>query len=102
MKADINRIKNHPRYNKFAFFESPVWFEEYFKDKDYSIVQLYDIRPISEHIPDPIGFVGKFKWKSNKLTPLDGDSYTEHMPIYGYHEFEHDGQTFVSVLTDEW
>ena len=99
---DIDRIKNNPRYSDFTYFENPIMFNEYFKDKDYDTVQIIDIRPISDIYPDPIGFVGKFEWKSNTITSLDGDSYTEHMPIYGYHEFEHDGQACVSVLTDEW
>ena len=78
-------------------------FSEFFKDRDYDMVQIHDIRPISESIPDPIGFVGKFKWKSNTITSLDGDSYTDKMPIWGFEEYtSKDGMKCIDILTDNW
>ena len=99
---DIKRIKNNPRYEDYIFFDEPAWFEEYFNDKDYPIVQIHDINPISSRLPDPIGFVGRFRWKANEVISLDGDSYTSHMLIYGLDEFEYEGQTCLNILTDRW
>ena len=100
---DINRIKNNPRYSDFTYFDEPNMFDEYFKDKDYDVVQIHDINPISDKYPDPIGFVGKFEWKSNNITPLDGDSYTSDMLIYGYQEFTSVGnKKGIDILTDKW
>ena len=100
---DINRIKNNPRYSDFTYFDEPVMFDEYFKDKNYDVVQVYDISPISDKYPEPIGFAGKFEWKANTITPLDGDSYTSQMPIYGFEEFTSDkGLIGVDILTDKW
>lgn len=101
--VNINRIKNNPRYSGFTYFEEPVMFDDYFKGKDYDVVQVHDINPISDIYPDPIGFVGQFKWKSNIITPLDGDSYTDEMPIYGFEEFtSDDGRKGIDILTDKW
>lgn len=100
---DINRIKNNPRYSDCIYFDEPVMFDEYFRDKDYDVVQVHDINPITEKIPDPVGFVGQFSWKSNTITPLDGDSYTSKMPIYGFEEFTDDeGLDCIDILTDKW
>lgn len=100
---DIKRVKKDPRYRGFYYFKEPTIFSEYFKDYDYDIVQVHDINPITEKIPDPVGFVGVFEWKSNTITPLDGDSYTSQMPIWGWHEFtSKDGLRCIDILTDKW
>ena len=100
---DISRIKNNPRYCDFTYFENPIMFDQCFKDKDYDVVQVHDIKPISDIYPDPIGFVGQFKWESNTITSLDGDSYTSEMPIYGFEEFtSEEGWKCVDILTDKW
>ena len=101
--ANINRIKNNPRYSGFTYLEEPVIFDDYFKGKDYGVVQVHDINPISEIYKDPIGFAGSFEWKSNTLTPLDYDSYTPKMRIWGFNEFTNtDGEKCIDVLTDNW
>ena len=98
-----NRVKHNPRYSNFTYLDNPLTFNEFFKDKDYDVVQIHDIRSISEFIPDPIGFVGKFKWKSNTITSLDEDSYTDKMPIWGFEEYTNkDGMKCIDVLTDNW
>lgn len=98
-----SRIKKNPRYSRFMYFDEPVIFNVYFKDRDYDLVQIHDINPIGKEYPDPIGFVGQFEWKSNTLTPLDGDSYTAQMPIYGFEEFtSDDGLKCIDILTDRW
>jgi len=99
----LNYIKSLNRYFDFTYLDEAVFFDEYFKDKNYSVVQVHDIRPISEYHKDPIGFVGHFKWVKNVLTPLDGDSYEAHMPIYGYHTFkDFEGTLCLDILTDKW
>ena len=101
--VNINRINSNPRYSGFTYLEEPVMFDDYFKGRDYEVVQVHDINPISEIYKDPIGFAGKFKWVKNVLTPLDYDSYTAHMPIYGYHTFkDREGKLCLDILTDKW
>ena len=100
---DIEKIKANPRYSDFTYLDAPVMFDEFFKDKDYDVVQIQDINPISEIYPDPIGFAGQFEWKSNEITSLDGDSYTKDMPVHGYKEYtSNDGEKCVDILTDKW
>ena len=99
----LSYIKSLNRYFDFTYLDEVVFFDEYFKDKNYSVVQVHDIRPCTEKYIEPIGFVGHFKWVKNVLTPLDGDSYEAHMPIYGYHKFkDNEGKMCLDILTDEW
>ena len=99
----ISYIKSLNRYFDFTYLDKAVFFDEYFKDKNYSVVQVHDIRPCTEKDIEPIGFAGQFKWVKNVLTPLDGDSYTAHMPIYGYQKFkDEEGKMCLDILTDEW
>lgn len=101
--TDIDKVKNIQRYQDFTYFEEPVMFDDYFKGKDYDVVQVHDINPISETYKDPIGFAGSFEWKSNTIKPLDYDSYTPKMPIWGFNEFKNkDGLECVDILTDRW
>lgn len=95
----IENIKNHPRYKRFTFFEVPVAFNEYFKDKDYNLVQVHDISDCT----DPVGYVGDFEWKSNVLKPLDGDTYNEDMTIWGFNVFiNKDIQECLDVLSTDY
>jgi hypothetical protein len=57
--------------------------------------------PISE-AEDIIGFVGAVKWENGKLTPLDGDSYTPHMPVWGFSKFEDNDRSCLDILVKEW
>ena len=99
----LSYIKSLDRYFDFTYLDKAVFFDEYFKDKNYSVVQVHDINPISDVYIEPIGFAGKFKWVKNVLTPLDYDSYTAHMPIYGYHTFkDEEGKLCLDILTDRW
>lgn len=100
---DINRIKNNPRYSDCIYFDEPIMFDVYFKDKDYDVVHVHDINPINDVHPEPRGFVGQFEWKANTIDSLDGDSYTAQMPIYGFEEFtSDDGLKCIDILTDRW
>lgn len=102
MTDDITeRLKNNDRYKTFTFFDKPVDFSEFFRDKDYPVVQIHDMTPIAGST-DIIGFAGVFKWIGNILTPLDGDSYTEHTMIRGYGEFEKNGEKCLDILAEEW
>lgn len=100
---DIERIKAIPRYSDFVYLNEPVEFYRCCEDKDYDVVQIHDINPISNKHPEPIGFCGTFEWKSNILTPLDGDDYTSQMLVYAWHEFtSEDGLKCIDILTDKW
>lgn len=96
---DISIIKTNPRYKNFQCFERPIAFNELFRDTDYDVVQVHDMMPLD----DPVGFVGVFKWKSNALTPLDGDTYNANMPVWGFNVFiNKDMQECLDVLSDNW
>ena len=66
-----------------TFLDRPAEFFELFKNKNFNLVKLYDIRYMRE-----IGtHLGEFKWENNTLTSLDKDSYDIHMKVHGYREY---------------
>ena len=89
------------RYKDFTYLDEPTEFCELFKDQNYDVVQVHDTTPITG-LGSIIGFAGQFEWKNNKLTPLDGDSYTSHMIVIGYNEFSHEGLKCLDVLSEDW
>ena len=77
------------RYSDFKILDTPVPFAVWAKDKDYYVVQVHDTTVYKwGDGADILGFVGVFEWKDNVLTPLDGDTYHELMPVIGYEEDE--------------
>lgn len=60
--------------------EKPQKFNELFRDQDLTVV----VRSLHENI----GFCGAFLWKNNIVIPLDYDSYSEKMTVYGYERIE--------------
>lgn len=77
------------RYSDFTLLDTPVPFAVWAKDKNYPTVQVHDTTLYKfDYGTDIIGFVGIFEWKDNVLTPLDGDTYNELMPVIGYEEDE--------------
>lgn len=77
------------RYADFKMLDSPVPFAEWAKGKSYPTVQVHDTTVYKwDDGTDIIGFVGVFEWKDNALTPIDGDTYNELMPVIGYEEDE--------------
>ena len=96
---DINKIVKDIGCDGFTCLPEPMWFNELAKDRDFARVELIDITPVFDTVR---GFVGVFEWKSNTIISIDGDSYTSHMPVYGFSEFTKDGQQCISILTDKW
>lgn len=91
------------RYGNFAYLAKPTPFDKLFKDKNYEVVQLHDISDYTaEKGFEVIGFCGACKWQDNVLTSLDGDSYTETMEVWGYCEFDCDGNPGLDILVKEW
>ena len=84
----IRKLKESDRYKNFVFFSERMWFDEYFKDKEYDVVQIHDMWVVPNEEGNISGFSGKFSWDGNDVTPLDGDSYRKHMPIRGFEEFK--------------
>ena len=89
------------RYKNFIYLDEPEEFCELFENQDYDVVQIHDMTPITG-LGQIIGFAGQFEWQDNEITPLDGDSYTKHMTVIGYKEFESDGQKCLDVISDDW
>ena len=98
--TQIEKLKKSARYSGFKFLDTPVICDEYFKGRNYEIVQLHDMTPIADD--DIIGFAGVVKWENDKLSPLDGDSYTAKMPVWGFSEFEDNGKLCLDILVEEW
>ena len=101
---DLNIIRKQDRYKGFIYFKKPVKFDEYFKNQTFDLVQLHDIdiAPCGSFI----GFCGSFSWQNNTIKPLDGDSYTPNMNIFGFREFAYDDHdeemSGLDILTDSW
>ena len=100
-KTFVENLKSNRSYKDFTFFNEPVNFAEYFKDKAYDVVQIHDTTPVGGGI-DIVGFAGTFSWSGNTLNSLDGDSYTLDMPVVGFSEFTKEGKHCLDILTPEW
>ena len=75
-------LKSSGRYKDFVLLDKPVRFDEFFAGKDADVVQLHSIQLCGGD--DIVGFCGACSWKDGVLEPLDHDSYSEKMPIFGY------------------
>lgn len=86
-------LKKSDRYSDFILLDKPVVFCEFFKDKNFSVVQLHTISLYEANgVKDIVGFCGIVSWKDNKLVSLDHDSYYDDMKVYGYETFPRDGE----------
>lgn len=99
-------LKISDKYKDFTYLEEQKVFNELFKDRNYDLVQIYDmhpIHPLNMFSNDIVGFCGVFKWKDNDITPLDGDSYMDDMDVFGYKEFTtKDNEKALDILVCEW
>jgi len=97
-------VKTTDRYKDFIILNNGVPFADFFKDKNISRVQLHSITPCGKNLDDIVGFCGKFKWESNELSSLDGDSYNKNMTIFGYSWFkDKNGNQCLNILVrDDW
>ena len=100
IESVLSMAKRSDRYRNFTFLDNPVLFDQLFKGKNYSIVQIHDMTPVGES--DIVGFSGDCRWKNGTLTSLDGDSYTEKMPVWAYSEFETNETKCLDILVEEW
>jgi len=98
-------IQDDPRYRGFVLTESPVKFCDLFANRDIPCVQLHSVQVFENSGKQYIiGFCGAFSWEDNVLEPLDGDSYSEDTPVYGYSWFtDEKGRRCLDILVgDEW
>lgn len=93
------KVLSDTRYKDFTYFDESQEFCELFKNQNYDIVQVHDMTPVGNNI---VGFAGQFKWQDNKIVSLDGDSYTKHMSVLGYKEFDNAGLKCLDILSDDW
>lgn len=97
----IERLKKLKEYQNFEYLETPQLFKELFKGQNISYVGLFDSHFIPAGSLDlPVGYVGKFKWENDEITPLDGDSYTADMLVIGTRKFEKNGLKGIDVLIE--
>lgn len=104
----VGIAENNERYNDFIPITDPFSgptntpFSTYFKNDRYHIVQVYDLSIIPS-ADDIVGFAGQFRWENDKITSLDGDSYSPDMTIWGYEICrDDDGNTCLTVLSNDW
>lgn len=112
-KIEINElkkiIKHSERYKDFILLDNPISFKDFFKDKDFDVVQIHSGEMFDvpgEKEKTIVGFCGMFSWQNNILKPLDGDIYSPSMDIIGYKEFSNEEEkinTGLDILVgDEW
>lgn len=96
------RVSNTNRYEDAIFLEKPIEFDktDLFSDK-YAEIQLHDVSKIPDY-PDVLGFCGVFRIEDGEIVSLDGDSYSSHMIVVGYEEFEYDNGICLDLLTIKW
>ena len=72
-------------YNMFTFFEQQeaVLFDEYFKDKNFQFVQVYNFSKVTKS-GMTIMYRGTFSWKNNEIVSLDGNPYNKKMNLCGF------------------
>ena len=101
---NLDYVKSNERYEDFIFLDKPIIFNEFFRDKDYDVVQIHDINRlnIKGHENEIIGFAGAFKWKNNNLIALDGDSYDSNVKVYGYDILDDNSEKVLDILVKEW
>ena len=94
-------IKNDDRYEDFTIVDNPTKFKDMFSDLTIECVQLHLTQVWGESI---VGFCGAFKWKDNKIIPLDGDSYSADVLVLGYDWFtDDDGMLCLDILVgNDW
>jgi len=93
---------SNDRYKDFVYLDKPQEFCELFKNQNFDLVQVHDITSVGDDI---VGFAGQFKWQNNELIPLDHDSYTSHMSVWGYEKFVLDNDNELKgldILSDDW
>lgn len=95
-------IKSSVRYKHFTILDNPTSLNELCEGKEKVYVALHDIRPI----PDTdyiIGFCGVIEYRNGEIYPLDGDSYSKDMKIWGYEWFDCDEyDNAVDILVESW
>ena len=108
METILSIIKKEDRYKDFTILEKSIKFKDLFKDVDFDVVQLHStqVYELKNGEKDIVGFCGLFKWKNNKIKPLDGDSYYDGFAVIGYKKFtnEEDGiNSGIELLVgDDW
>lgn len=98
-------ISNSERYKDFTLLDKPGSFCCLFADCDIHVVQLHSTEGYeTPEGSDIVGFCGAFQWIGNKLTPLDGDSYSETVLVLGYKWFSDKEQNLcLDILVgDDW
>lgn len=95
-------IKTNERYAGFILYNKPIPFKAtpIFSNK-YIVIQIHDTTPIGEN--SIIGFCGICKVENDKVIPLDGDSYSKNMTVWGYSEFtDSENNLCLDILVDKW
>lgn len=107
-------LENSERYKNFTILQVPIIFKDLFPNEDFDVIQLHSIQTVvpSEELKedmsyDPfVGFCGQCRWQDKVLFPLDGDTYTPNMPVFGYERWSREEKGIKKALDilvgEEW
>ena len=91
----INLIQSS--YKGFTVLSKTFLFPELFHGVDFDAVDVFLIINKSPY-EKIITFAGKFKWHSNQIEPLDGDSYSDFIKVFAYKV----SNNYLSIITDDF
>lgn len=92
---DKDYVLSLDRYKDCTILDTPVKFCELFKNEDIPYVQEHDVTCYDWGI---VGFSGVWSWINGECKPLDGDSYSADILVYGYRWFEKEGSRYLDIL----
>lgn len=95
----LSVVRKHERYQDFTFFDETESLHEFFDDKDFAFIQMFDITPVGDD--NVVGFSGTFKWNGNTLSSLDGENDVSEAEIYGFRQFHYQNDMCVNILTKQ-
>lgn len=95
-------VKSDVCYKNFILLDKPVMFCEMFANQNIPFVQLYSTQVYeTENKQYIVGFCGCFEWNNDEVIPLDGDSYSKNIMVYGYEWFIIENEKYLSILVGE-
>ena len=99
----VEILKNDKEYSRFNFFNKYEIFKEVFSNKNYDIVNIYDMTFIFI-LNNIVGLVGSFKYQDNFIRYIDTskEKYNENMKVYGFSEYISEGKRCLDILATDW
>lgn len=99
----VEILKNDKRYARFNFFNRYETFKDIFYNKNYDVVNIYDMTFIFI-LNNIVGLVGSFKYQDNSIRYINmaKEKYNENMKVYGFNEYISEGKMCLDILATDW